>query len=125
MTVKYAYETSRWTNSEQFQTFPTGYIMKVNLYFNNFKGTLDIELTPVSAQANDKLDWPKTFAMTATMFNQAGDHNNYQITRDLKVRMRHYNDEIKINCDTIEKPSCGVKYIVNGHVKFQMFVKEK
>ncbi len=57
MTVKYANETSSWTNSEQFQTFPTGYIMKVNLYFNNFKGTLDIELTPVSARANDKLDW--------------------------------------------------------------------
>ena len=124
MTVKYK-ETNRWTNSEQFQTFPTGYIMKVNLYFNNFKGTLDIELTPVSARAIDKLDWPKTFTMTATMFNQAGNHNNYQIIRDLEVRMGHYNDEIQINYNTIEKPSHGVKYIINGHVKFQIVVEEK
>ncbi len=50
--------------------------------------------------------------MPATMFNQAGDRNNYQITRDLEVRMGHYNDEIQINCNTIEKPSRGVKYII-------------
>ncbi len=125
MTVKYAKGTNRWTNSEQFQTFPTEYVMKVNVYFNDLLN-FDTELTHVSVPANDNLKWPKTFTMTVTILNRTGDHSHYHITKeDLEVRRRgRYNDQIKISYNTIDQPSRGVKYIINGHIKFQIFVRE-
>ncbi len=113
-----------WTNTQQFRTVPTGYIMKINLFFNS-GSLLEVELTPMMSSANDKLKWPKTFTVTANMLNQADDHDHHQITKDLEVKRDECNDEIQIDYDTIDNPPSGVQYIVNSHIKFQIFVTEK
>ncbi len=98
--------------------------MKINLFFNG-GSTLEVELTPMLFSANDKLKWPKTFTMTVNMLNQTGDQDHHQITKDLEVTKADLNDEIQIDNATIDNPPPGVQYIVNGHVKFQIFVTEK
>ncbi len=128
VTVDYVKEKehqTRWTNSQHFRTFPTGYIMKVNLYNYKSLSRLDFELTPIKVQANDNLKWPTSFTMTVTMLNQAGNHSHYQITKDLYVKNNNYNDEIRIPYKKIDDPPPGVNYIVNDHVKFQIIVIEK
>ena len=128
VTVDYVKEKehqTRWTNSQHFRTFPTGYIMKVNLYNYKSLSRLDFELTPIKVQANDNLKWPTSFTMTVTMLNQAGNHSHYQITKDLYVKKNNYNDEIRISYKKIDDPPPGVNYIVNDHVKFQIIVIEK
>ncbi len=84
----------RWINSEQFHTIPTGYIIKVNLFFNG-GSLINFELTPTNTRANDTFEWPKIFTMTVTMFNQAGNYDNYHTTKDLEVKRKEHNDEIR------------------------------
>ncbi len=115
---------TRWTNSEQFQTAPKGYTLKVNLYFH-CGGFFDFELTPVNARSNVNLQWPKTFTMTVTMLNHTGNHSHHHITKDLEVRREGFNDDIQIVYNTIDDPPPGVSYIDNDRVKFQIFVTEK
>ena len=122
--IKKKVKHQRWTNTQQFRTLPTGYIMKVNLFFNS-GSLLEVELTPMMSLANDKLKWPKTFTVTATMLNQADDHDHFQITKVLEVKKSEINDEIRIDYNTIDNPPSGVQYIVNSHVKFHIFVTEK
>ncbi len=114
---------TRWTNSEQFQTAPKGYTLKVNLYFHcDF---LDFELTPVNARSNVNLQWPKTFTMRVTMLNHTGNHSHHHITKNLEVEREGFNDEIQMDYDTIDDPPLGVSYIDNDRVKFLIFVAEK
>ncbi|XP_064385532.1 TNF receptor-associated factor 5-like [Halichondria panicea] len=123
--IKEKVKVKRWINSYDFRTVPTGYIMKVNLYFTYESGRIEFELTPVNTRANVNLKWPKTFTMTVTMLNQTGDHSHYQITKDLEVTRGDYNDQLRIDYDSIDYPPLGVRYIVNGHIKFKIIASEK
>ena len=113
----------RWVNYTTFHTSPSNCEMRVNLFPG--VGRLEIELTHVNSVADDGLQWPKKFSMTVRLVNQAGDHDHYQVTRDVKVNRGSLNNDIYIPYSTIENPPRGVQYVKNEHITLQILVIEK
>ena len=116
---------SRWENGVVLQTFPSNCKIKVNLYFARHFNYLEIQLTHVPSDVDCNLQWPKKFAMTVRLVNQAGDHDHYQVTKDVELSRGHYNSDINISYSTIESPPQSVQYISDNHITLQIFVTEK
>ena len=112
---------SRWKSNYTF-IFPSHCMMTINLY-TRWK-RIEIELTHVESAVDGNLQWPKKFTMTVRLLNQAGDHDHYQVTRDVEVRRGGYNDGICIPYATIENPPRGVQYIKNDHIRLEFLVTE-
>ena len=87
--------SERWVNDATFHTSPSNCKMKVNLYLSLSR--LDIELTHKPSSADNNLQWSKKFTMTVRLVNQAGDHDHYQVTQDVIVKRRGFNDNINIS----------------------------
>ena len=119
---KYKGTRKRWTQGPELYTFPTRYRMKVNLYFSSARNEIDIELTNLASEHDDRLQWPMRCTMTVTMFNQAEDHHHYMKTRYLDVEKGRYNNQMKIYYNTIDYPPRGVQYLKNDTLKFRVGV---
>ena len=120
---EYKSKSMRWTEGPNFYTYPTRYRMKVNLFlFEDNRDRIDIELTNLPSEHDDRLQWPMKCTMSVTMFNQAGDYDHYVETRDLDVRKRRYNDKIRIVYNTIDNSPRGVEYLKNDSLKFRVDV---
>ena len=107
-------------------TFTSKCKMRASLYPSFQSKRLDIALTHVEAAVDCNLQWPKKFTMTVRLVNKAGDHDHYQVTKDMTVYSGGtINDEIGILYSTIESPPQGVQYINNDHITLQILVTEK
>ena len=78
-------------------TFTSKCKMRASLYPSFQSKRLDIALTHVEAAVDGNLQWPKKFTMTVRLVNKAGDHDHYQVTKDMTVYSGGtINDEIGI-----------------------------
>lgn len=114
----------RWCNDTNFKFPSTGCKVKINLFFrtNPFQRAMDIELTHVESKADDKLEWPRTFAMTVRLIDQGENQNHYVLQgENLTLQKEQYNDTIQILYSTIENPPDGVQYIVDNHIKIDYY----
>ena len=119
---KYKGKNKRWTEGPEFYTYPTRYRMKVNLFFS-WWNKIDIELTNLPSEHDDRLQWPMRCTLTVTMFNQAGDHDHYVHTRDLDVEKGKYNYAMAIVYNKIDNSPRGVQYLQNDSLKFRVDVR--
>ena len=119
---KYKGTHTRWTEGPEFYTYPTRYRMKVNLHFTSWN-RIDIELTNLSSEHDDRLQWPMRCTTTVTLFNQAGDHHHYVQTKGLDVEKGKYNCTMDIDYFTIDYPPHRVEYLKNNTLKFRVDVR--
>ena len=114
-----------WESEKTFCTFPSNCQMRTSVFFSVFSNCLKIQLIHLPSAVDGNFEWPKKFTMTVRLFNQAGDHDHYQVTRVVEVRRGRKNDEIQIPIDAIRNPPRGVQYIRNEHLKLEILVSEK
>jgi len=61
---------TRWSDGPTFYTHPTGYKVKIRVYFTQFFRRADLELQSMEGEFDDELKWPLKGTLTIQLLNQ-------------------------------------------------------